>query len=140
MVRSSSRCCPMNLRNSSRASNSRVSTPASPRTSCSECAGSSESANTRSPRASAAAAAHVVLPTPPLPPKKRKRSLAVGDEGIGLTLRAALQALAIVANLAQPAHQDSLALGVVLLADIARLQRHLQLQQLIFDGRVVHHL
>src|SRR5712692_262692 len=140
IARSSSRCWPMNSRNACRASSSSTSTSASPSTSRSECAGSSESASTGPGSDSAAAAAQVVLPTPPLPPKNRKRCLAVGDEGIGLAFRTAGHALAVVADVAQATHQGSLADGVVLLADVAGFERHLQLQQLVFDRRVVHHL
>src|SRR5690348_7714737 len=129
----------MNRRNSCRASSSHTSAGATSSTSRRECAGSSDSASEPG-QARAAAAAHVVLPAPPLPAKKTNRRLAIGDEGVRLIRGFAGLPFPVLADLAQPAHQHGLALEVLVLADIARLDRHLELEQLVFDGAVVHEL
>src|SRR5579883_3190473 len=149
-VRSSSRCRRMKSANAALASSSRSSrfgvALSGCSTSASECAGSSESASTgktepwSSEHASANALAQVVLPAPPLPPKNQIRGSRVADEGIGLAGGTASLPLPILANLTQAAHQHGLALGVFLLGDVARLHCHLQLQQLVLDGTVVHQL
>src|SRR5437762_3456218 len=140
-----------------------------PSASPSECAGSVETRRTRPERRrgaaradasrrraeSAKAQAQVVLPTPPLPAKKTKRG--VDGERPRLPLFVRLEALDVDAgDLVLGRHRESALLraldladsgehvaldpGELLLGDLAELELHLRLEQLIAQRRVVVHL
>src|SRR6185503_17125201 len=103
---------------------------------------------------SAIAAEQVVLPTPPFPTTSvirgsratsasaaRASRFVVGSAyAHGSTGYRLAEALTPIADLTEPRHDLRLAPPVFLVVDVAELQLHLQLHQLLLDGRVVREL
>src|SRR5262249_46486931 len=102
------------------------------------------------------AEAQVVLPTPPLPAKKTSEGRGAGAQGLATALFA-LEALNVDAgdpvlrrhgegallrplDVADRGEQVALDRGELFLADLAELELHLRLEQLIAERAVVVHL
>src|SRR5262249_47273341 len=114
--------------------------------------------NVRRPRlakSAAIAAAKVVLPTPPLPTtsvvrgsESRSASSALTGSLLGRIARHAdwsaagclAEPLAPGPHLAETKHDVGLSPHVLRVVDVAHLELHLQLHQLLLDGRIVGQL